>query len=94
MPEDIPSLAWFESRARARADEMHQFLTRSEIRRAAKDMRAEHIAALTPPDPDRDTRILGIISDETPTEAFREISDDRSDRGKAAARRLGLAVAS
>lgn len=82
----MPTLAAWEQRIRAHSEANRLCLTRTDVRRAAKHF-ARRQAAVT--DLDRDLRILGIVSDRTPREAFREISLN----DKAAARRLGLVSA-
>lgn len=83
----MPTLAAWEGRIRAHSEAHRLCLTRTEVRRAAKHFSRRQEDTL---DLDRDLRILGIISDPTPREALREITDN----DKAAARRLGLAVTS
>lgn len=82
----MSTLAGWENRVRAHSEEHRLCLSRTEIRRAAKHFARRVDAEI---DIDRDLRNLGIISDPTPREAFKEIS--RND--VAAARRLGLSPA-
>lgn len=83
----MPTLAAWEQRIRAHSETNRLCLTRTEVRRAAKHFARRQAEVV---DLDRDLRILGITSDPTPRAAFREISAN----DQAAARRLGLAVAS
>lgn len=91
MPADIPSLATFEGQARILAEQQSLTLSRVEVKKLAKQLRREYFDDMPSWDPDavRDTRILGVVTDATPREAFREIT--ANDR--AAAQRLGLVSA-
>ena len=91
MPADIPSLATFEGQARILAEQQSLTLSRAEVKKLAKQLRREYVDDMPSWDPDavRDTRILGIVTDTTPRDAFREITANDS----AAAQRLGLAAA-
>lgn len=82
----MPTLAAWEARIREHSEANRLCLSRTAIRRAAKHFARRQSQVL---DLDGDLRILGIIPDETPAKAFREISDN----DKAAARRLGLVTA-
>lgn len=90
MPnDDIPTLATFEQSARILSERESLTVTRSDIKRLAKQLRADWIAEQAWRNPDLDVRNLGIVSDPTPREAFKAISAN----DVAAARRLGLATA-
>lgn len=88
---DVPTLAVFEDQARILAEREGLTVTRGDIKRLGKQLRREYITDMPTWDPHavHDTRILGIITDSTPRDAFREISDN----DRAAARRLGLTIA-
>ena len=88
---DIPSLAVFEGQARILAEAESLTCTRADIKRLGKQLRRDYIADMPTWDPHavKDVRILGIITDTTPRDAFREITDN----DRAAAKRLGLVAA-
>lgn len=85
---DIPTMAWFERNARMLSTRESLTVTRSDVRRIARQMRRDYIKEMPKWDAQAvpDVRILGILPDFTPQNALREITDN----DKAAARRLGL----
>jgi len=78
----MPTLSVYENLVRNWADSHNQYLSRADVRRAAKHMAKRQADVL---DIDADLRILGLVSDPTPTQAVRNLNHS------AAARRLGLA---
>ena len=79
----MPTLTEYEHRISDGADADHQYLSRGQVKRLA---RSYYERQMRMADVDADLRILGYVSDPTPTQAVRNLANDR-----AAARRLGLA---
>lgn len=81
----MPTLTAYENRIAAYAAEHHHSVSRGQVKRIARDL-YERQTRMS----DVDLERVFMVADPTPPAAFREIT--RNDR--AAARRLGLAVAS